>query len=139
MNRKKNSKKSDQFIINDKTETDPMVIAKGFNNYFANIGPTLASKIRNDNVSHRDFISSDMNASLFLEPTNETEIKLIVRELKKGASGRYGSLPKHIKSVSDSIAYPLARVSNLSFDNTQLNSLNGAPLYQIYIPHHEIM
>ena len=46
INRNKNSKISDQFIMNDKTETDPMMIAKGFNNYFANIGPTLASKIR---------------------------------------------------------------------------------------------
>ena len=63
-----------------------MMIAKGFNNYFANIGPTLASKINNDNVSHHDFISSDMNASLFLEPTNVTEIKLIIHELKEGAS-----------------------------------------------------
>ena len=116
INRNKNSKISDQFIINNKTETDPMMIAKGFNNYFANIGPTLASKINNDNVSHRDFISSDMNASLFLEPTNVTEIKLIIHELKEGASGRDGILPKHIKSVSDSIAYPLARVSNLSFE-----------------------
>ena len=93
-----------------------MMIAKGFNNYFANIGPTLASKINNDNVSHHDFISSDMNASLFLEPTNVTEIKLIIHELKEGASGRDGILPKHIKSVSDSKAYPLARVSNLSFE-----------------------
>ena len=77
-----------------------MMIAKGFNNYFVNISPTLASKINNDNVSHRDFISSDMNASLFLEPTNETEIKLIIRELKDGASGRDGILHQHIKSVS---------------------------------------
>ena len=81
-----------------------------------NIDPTLASKINNDTVSHRDFISLDMNASLFLEPTNETEIKMIIHELKEGASGRNGILPKHIKSFSVSIAYPLARVSNLSFE-----------------------
>ena len=116
INRNKNSKISDQFIINGKTETDPMVIAKGCNNYFANIDPTFAYKINKDNVSHLDFISSDMNASLFLEPTNDTEIKLIIRELKEGASGRDGILPKPTKSVSDSIAYQLARVSNLSFE-----------------------
>ena len=116
INRNKNSKTSDQFIINDKTETDPMMIAKGFDNYFENIGPTLASKVNNDNVSICDFISSDMNASLLLEPTNVTETKLIIHELKEGASGKDGILPKHIKSVSDSIAYPLARVSNLYFE-----------------------
>ena len=32
----------------------------------------------------------------FLEPTNEAEIKLIIRELKEGASVRDGILPKHI-------------------------------------------
>ena len=58
----------------------------------------------------------DMNASLFLEPTSVTEITLIIHELKEGASGRDGILFKHIKSVSDSIAYPLPRVSNLSFE-----------------------
>ena len=115
-----------------------MVIAKGFNNYFVNIGPTLASKINNDNVSHRDFISSDMNASLSLEPTNETEIKLIIRELKEGASGRYGSLPKHIKSISDSTAYPLARVSNLSFEQKvfpeELKYALVTPIYKAHDP-----
>ena len=138
INRNKNSKISDKFIMNNKTETDPMMIAKGFNKYFANIGPTLASKINNDNVSHRDFISSDMNASLFLEPTNETEIKLINHELKEGASGRDGILPKHIKSVSNSIAYPLARVSNLSFEqgvfSVELKFALVTPIYKANDP-----
>ena len=113
INKNKSSRISDQFIINDKTETDPIRIAQGFNNYFANIGQSLASKINSDNVSHWDFISSNINASLFLEPTNETEIKLIIPELKEGASGRDGILPKHIKCVSDFIAHPLTRIANL--------------------------
>ena len=52
----------------------------------------------------------------FLEPTNETEIKLIIRELKEGASGRDGILPNHIKCVSDFIAHPLTRIANLSLE-----------------------
>ena len=72
INKNKNSRIPDQFIINDKTETDQIRIAQGFNNYFANIGQSLASKINSDNVSHWDFISSNINASLFLEPINET-------------------------------------------------------------------
>ena len=53
---------------------------------------------------------------LFLEPTNETAIKLIIRELKDGASGRDGILPQHIKCVSDFIAHPLTRIENLSVE-----------------------
>ena len=72
VNKNKRNKISDQFIMNDRKETDPNMIANSFNNYFANIGPTLASKICTDNVSHCDFILQGINASLFLEPTNDT-------------------------------------------------------------------
>ena len=79
-----------------------------------------------------------MNASLFFEPSNETEIKLIIRELKEGASGRDGNLPKHIKSVSDSIAYPPARVSNLSFEQgvfpEELKHALVSPIYKVNDP-----
>ena len=116
VNKNKSNNISDQFIMNDRKETDPNMIANGFNNYFANIGPTLASKICTDNVSHCDFILQGINASLFLEPTNDTEIKLIIGQLKEGASGRDGIMPKHIKCVSESIAHPLTRMANLSFE-----------------------
>ena len=102
--------------MNDRKETDPNMIANGFNNYFANIGSTLASKICTDNASHRDFILQGSNASLFLEPTNDTEIKLVIGQLKEGASGRDGIMPTHIKCVSESIANPLTRMANLSFE-----------------------
>ena len=44
INRKKNSKTHDKFMYNNREITDPQTIADGFNNYFVNIGPTLASK-----------------------------------------------------------------------------------------------
>ena len=44
VNRKKGSKIHEKFIHNDKEIADPKAIADGFNNYFVNIGPTLASK-----------------------------------------------------------------------------------------------
>ena len=42
INRKKNSKTHDKFMYNNREITDPQTIADGFNNYFVNIGPTLA-------------------------------------------------------------------------------------------------
>ena len=82
VNRKKGSKIHEKFIHNDKEITDPKAIANGFNNYFVNIGPTLASKIPNSNLSHRRFLPENLDFPLFLEPTNETEIKNIVSLLK---------------------------------------------------------
>ena len=34
-------------MLNNEITVDPKVIADGFNNVFINIGPTLASKIKN--------------------------------------------------------------------------------------------
>ena len=42
INRKKRSKTHDEFMYNNREITDPQTIADGFNNYFVNIGPTLA-------------------------------------------------------------------------------------------------
>ena len=49
INKNKSKKKSDQFISNNnnkKNQTNPNEIANGFNDYFVNIGPTLAANQR---------------------------------------------------------------------------------------------
>ena len=95
---------------------DPEAISEGFNGCFVNIGPTLAYKVPNNDVSHRRFLSEKLIFSLFLEPTVETEIKNIINKLKEGAPGRVGISLKNIKPFKDSISYPLAIVVNLSFE-----------------------
>ena len=65
INRNKDNRTSDQFNLNNRTETDQEMIAKGFNDYLANIGPNLASKINSDNVSYRKFLPPSISASLF--------------------------------------------------------------------------
>ena len=84
INKNKNSRLSDQSIINDKTETDPIRIAQGFNNYFANIVQTLASKINSSNVSHRDFLTSNINASFFWNPLMKQKSNWLFENSRKG-------------------------------------------------------
>ena len=73
-----------------------------------------------------------------MEPTNETEIKSIFRDLKEGASGRDGILPKHIKCVSDTMAYPLIRIANLSLEQgvftAELKFAVVTPIYKTKDP-----
>ena len=45
INRTKGLKIHDKFMHNNNLITDPKYTADGINNYFVNIGPTLASKI----------------------------------------------------------------------------------------------
>ena len=118
--------------------TDPKAISDGFNNYFVNIGPTLASKIPNNNISHRRFLPENLNFSLFLEPTDETEIKNIINNLKEGAPGRDGVSSKNINLYKDSISYPLANMVNLLFEKVvfpdELKIAVIIPLYKAKDP-----
>ena len=109
VNKKKCRRNSQQFILNDQVTVDPIAIANGFNNFFVNIGPTLASKITTVGISHRNFLKENLQSSFFLEPTNINEIKEVISKLKNGAPGRDEILPKHLKCISESIAHPLSK------------------------------
>ena len=58
---------------------------------------------------------NDRHMTFFIDPTNKTEIINIINHLKEGASGRDEIVARNLKCISDSIAYPLAQVVNLSF------------------------
>ena len=116
INRKKGLKIHDKFMHNNNLITDPKSIADGFNNYFVNIGPTLASKIPENNLSHKQFLPDSIEPSLFLKPTNELEIKNVNSCLKEGAPGRDGISSRNIKLIKESISVPLINLVNLSFE-----------------------
>ena len=116
INKKKCSRNSQKFILNDQVTVDPRAIANGFNNFFVNIGPTLASKITTGGISHRNFLKENLQSSFFLEPTNINEIKAVISKLKNGAPRRDEILPKHLKCISESIAHSLSKIANFSFE-----------------------
>ena len=138
INKKRITRNSKQFVINDQVTMDPNVISNGFNNFFVNVGPTLASKIITDGISHRNFLTESLQTSFFLEPTTTNEIKAVISKLKDGAPGRDGILPKHLKCISESIAYPLSKIANLSFKQgvfpTELKIAIVSPLYKAKDP-----
>ena len=138
INKTKTSRISDKFMHNKTLISDPVNIANCFNNYFVNIGPTLASKLPKENISHRDFLPERTSASLFLEPTDEVEIKKIIRNLKKGAPGQDGITANNIKCITDHIAAPLTHIVNLSFEQgifpEELKTASVIPLYKAKDP-----
>ena len=81
INQKKCTRNSQQFISNDQVTVDPGAIANGFNNFFVNIGPTLASKITTGGISHSNFLKDSLQSSFFPEPTNINEIKEVISKL----------------------------------------------------------
>ena len=138
LNRKKGLKIHDKFMHNNNLITDPKSVADGFNNYFVNIGPTLASKIPENNLSHRQFSPDIIEPSICLNPTNELEIKNVISCLKEGAPGRDGISSKNIKLIKESILVPLTNLFNLSFEQgvfpSEIKLAIITPLYKAKDP-----
>jgi len=76
------------FKINNVEVKDKTKIANGFNDYFANIGPTLAKDIplTNDGIEMTDFLRKSNANSLFLNKVEQSEILNIVQNLKNKTS-----------------------------------------------------
>ena len=81
---------------------------------------------------------NDRHMSFFIDLTNETEIINIINHLKDGARGRDEIVARNLKCISDSIAYPLAQVANLSLQQgifpEELKIAAVTPLYKAKDP-----
>ena len=92
-------------------------LRNGFNDYNVAIEPIpiLAAKITKEGPSYIRFEHNDHRMSFFVHPANEAEIINIIGHLKEGAPNRDEIAARNLKCISDSIAYQLAQVVNLSF------------------------
>ena len=138
INKSKYSKLSSEFSHNGSILNDKKSIANAFNDYFVNIGPTLASKIPKLGTAYRNFMPQQNNMSFFLCPAEELEVKKIILQLKDGAPGKDGIMSKAIKCISDHLAAPLTRLTNLSFSQgvfpNELKIALVSPLYKAKDP-----
>ena len=76
------------FKIHDDTFiSDKAIISEKFNEFFTNIGPTLAKKIPSQIISPLQFMGERVINSLILEPVYPGEIDMIVQNLKHSAPG----------------------------------------------------
>ena len=133
INQNKINRNPEKFQPNNGTTSDPATIANAFNNYFVNIGPTLASNIPDQGLEYRSYIPSGNEFSMFLTPVSAPEVKKIIGHLKDGSPGKDGVTPKSLKCISDHIALPLSRLANLNFSEGILpNELKIAQVSPIY-------
>ena len=71
------------FVHDNKTIENRQNIANGFNDFFINIGPKLASTIPNVTDRHfLDYISNFVTRTIFLKPVTEIEVLDIVYSFK---------------------------------------------------------
>ena len=117
-------------IHNDTIISDKAIISEKFNDFFTNIGPTLAKKI----ISPLQFMGERVFNSLFLEPVYPGEIDMIVQNLKHSAPGHDEITTAVLQLALPAIRTPLVHVMNLSLAEgifpDELKVAKVLPLYK---------
>ena len=75
---------SDSFIHNNCIIKGDLNIGNTINEYFVNIGPNLAAKIKKTiNINHRQFMNINSTDTVYLKPVIENEVLTIVKSLRE--------------------------------------------------------
>ena len=95
-------------------ETDKLLIANTFNEYFTNIGPSLASSIITTGLdSHKHYLTNKTKNIFKFQNISEKEISETISSLKtKNSSGFDGISTKLLKVIKTEITKPLTCLIN---------------------------
>ena len=96
--------------------TDPNAIANRFNDYFVNIGPSLAKKLPNSKTAFNKYLTNSCKNSFFISPITKYELENEINNLNSKKSPGYDGISSQvIKTVATEISEPLSHVFNLTF------------------------
>ena len=125
-------KTGDNLITSDKN-----IICNRFNDFFVNIGPTLAKSIPKVNESPLSYMGNRLIESIYLEPVTENEINTLIKALNDTATGFDNMNSMSLKISSETLIKPLTHICNLSRTQgifpSQLKIANVIPLYKVMI------
>ena len=115
----KSSKKNNpikEIKISNKISTNLKDICNGFNAFFVNIGPKLATDIRtNNNVTYSTYLKKVISSEFHFELITEDDIMKLVKSLKPKPSAGYDGLSlKMLKLISPHVVKPLTLIVNQS-------------------------
>lgn len=106
------------FIKDNKTIKEPLEMVNEFNNFFVNVGPSLAKQIvePSETTSLDESNIKQNTNSMFIKSVHESEILAIVNKLKNKRSTDHTNLDMSlIKEIINSIVTPLTHICNQSF------------------------
>ena len=114
--------------------SDNELISNKFNDFFINIGPTLAKSIPRINKSPLSYLGNRLTETIYLAPVNEKEIGQLIKSLKDTAAGFDDLNSTCLKISSQFLVKPLTHICNLSLSQgifpEQLKIANVIPLYK---------
>ena len=134
INNCKPSKLNESFLYNNSVITDKNEVANKFNDYFVNVGKTLAAQIPKSGPSFHKYLPEANKECIFLIPTDEREIRNIILNIRNSAPGYDGISLKCIYPVIDTLVTPLTYITNLSLIEgifpSELKIAQVLPLYK---------
>ena len=96
--------------------TDKQQIADKFNDYFANIGLDIQGMVPETNKMYNDYMPEQINASMFLIPTDPGNVIDVGMKLRPKSSSGYDNIStKLLRKILEDIAIPFSHVANLTF------------------------
>ena len=86
ISKNKRNSPTEIFVDSGKTITDKIAIVQKFNDFFVNIGPTLASKIQSTNTNYKEYLCGDYLDSFALFFTTPQKVVKATNELANKTS-----------------------------------------------------
>ena len=117
VNRNKSTRElPNYFLINNVKVVDSKIIADKFNQFFTNIGPSLASKIKTDSpCSYTTFLKQNILSSFRFSLVTSESVEKIIQSLKpKSSSGHDEISTLLLKRISLLVSGPLTLMINQS-------------------------
>ena len=123
-----------KFKYNGSEISDGKDISNKFNDFFINIGPTLANAIPHTSKSPLNYLGASVSETIFLSPVTGNEIGKLLLSLKNTATGYDDINSMSLKLCSQYVTQPLTHICNLSLTYgvfpDQMKIANVIPLYK---------
>ena len=108
-------KPPDYYIINEQTVSNETDIAEEFNNYFAQIGQNMASKLNLSISNFKDYLNPVVNLNFSFVPVTESTVLNVISSLKASTSAGFDDISTNIlKKIAPVIIQPLTVIINQS-------------------------
>lgn len=117
--RKNKKQLKELFGPNGETVTDTKQMANIMNNYYANVAQNLATSIPTaEPVNARDFPTTKIDQSIFLNPASEAETLKHIKSLNSSKSRGHDQLSAiHYKNLATYVSKPITHIINCCFSN----------------------
>ena len=103
---------------NNATITDPVIISNTFNDFFTSIASKLQSSIHYSHTDFKKYLKTPNLHSIFISPTESTEISLLISNLNNKKASGPNSIPTSIlQLLNKDISIILSKLFNLSFSS----------------------